>query len=402
MKKNIYLFVLFAFILPTFLSCEHAEHDVHPDDETKEYKHLRVFISDEFSSALSFVRPFDGTVTSHIAKFPKSDLYTTGSGRFIGIIYRTNNLTETFDSGLENHGDHVDIKGTPKFGAMIGESSLPTHFKSRNGELMTFNDGDATLSVGSETDIHTVGAKMRTINAGLLKHHGAMATFSNGTYAITEKDNSIAGALPERVKIIDKSGRTVHTSSIATRGIHGNATDGTHAVFGSASGILVVQNNGQQRLIAHPDGFGSAWFGTILETANPGKFVGYTAAKGAYLIDIITNSVKPIFENTDIMQCKVSYNASKLGILLHSGDFKLFDLTTFSLLKEGRILDATDKSSTQKPQLVLSERNAYITQPITGELLQVRLTDLNQKNRIKVSSTPYRLTLVGHESNADH
>lgn len=402
MKKFSFLFILFVLTLPIFLSCENTVQDIQPDDETKEYKHLRVLISDEFSPVLSLVTPFDRTVASHTAKFPKSELYVTGSGRFTGVVHRTNNITETFDSGLENHGDHVDIKGTPKFGAMIGESSLPTHFKSRNGELMTFNDGDATLSVGSETDIHTVGVKMRTINAGLLKHHGAMAHFNNGNYAITEKDNSISGALPERVKIIDKSGKTIHPSPIATRGIHGNATDGTHAVFGSASGILVVQNNGQQRLIAYPDGFGSGWFGTILETANPGKFVGYTAAKGAYLIDIVTNSVKPIFENTDIMQCKVSYNASKLGVLLHSGDFKLFDLTNLSLLKEGRILDVTDKTSTQKPQLVLSERNAYVTQPITGELLQVRLADLNQKNRIKTGSTPYRLTLVGHESNADH
>jgi hypothetical protein len=402
MKNTFYKYLLLISTSVFILSCEKHDHDAEPDDPSKEYKHLRVLVSDETANTLSLVTPFDGSVSSHAAKFPKSALYSTESGRYAGIVHTSNNLTETFDSGLENHGNHVDIKGTAKFGAMVGESSLPTHFKSKKGEIMTFNDGDATLSVGNESDIHSTGMKLKTINAGLLKHHGAMATFSNGTYAVTEKDNTVAGALPERVRIIDNTGKTVHNSKLATKGIHGNATDGTYAVFGSASGILVVESNGQQKFIAHPEGFGTAWFGTILETSSPGKFVGYTAAKGAYLIDVAANTVKPIFENTEIMQCKVSFNASKIGILLHSGDFKLFNLSTLALIKEGNIVEATEKTSTQKPQMELTEKFAYVTQPKSGELVQVMLTDLSKKSKTKVGSTPYRLAIIGHESSADH
>lgn len=402
MKKNNLLYLLLLSTSAFLFSCEKHDHDAEPDDVSKEFKYLRVLVSDETTNTLSLFTPFNGSVSSHTAKFPKSALYGTESGRFAGVVHTSNNLTETLDSGLENHGDHIDVKGTPKFGAMVGESTLPTHFKSKKGELMTFNDGDATLSVGKESDIHSSGMKMKTINAGLLKHHGAMATFSNSTYAITEKDNSIPGALPERVRIIDNSGKTIHSSKLATKGIHGNATDGTYAVFGSASGILVVESNGQQKFIAHPEGFGTAWFGTILETSTPGKFVGYTAAKGAYLIDVMANTVKPIFESTDIMQCKVSFNNSKIGILLHSGDFKLFNLSTLALVKEGNIIEATEKTSTQKPQMVLTERFAYITQPKTGELIQIMHSDLSKKSKTKVSNTPFRLAIIGHESSADH
>ena len=54
--------------------------------------------------------------------------------------------------------------------------------------------------------------------------------------------------------------------------------------IGSGDAFL-IENNGKQKLIAFPEDFGAAWFGTILETDYNGKFVGYTAAKGAYLID---------------------------------------------------------------------------------------------------------------------
>jgi len=402
--KNKFHKLLFLFALSTFaLSCSNDDdtNGNNADETSKEYKYLRVLVSDEKTTELSLVNPVNATALFFNAKFAKSALYTTESGRFAGIIHRADNTAETFDSGYEFHGDHIDIKGTPKFGALTGQSLLPTHFKSKKGELMTFNDGDGTLSVAKESDVHMVGAKLKTINAGLLAHHGAMATFSNGTYAITEKDNSITGSLPEKVKIIDNTGKTLFAAKEVTKGIHGNASDGTYAVFGSASGVLVVESTGNQKLIAHPADFEKAWFGTILETSYAGKFVGYTAAKGAFLIDVVNNTIKPIFESTDIMQCKVSYNHKKLGILLHSGDIKLYDLGSLQLVKSIKLISETAKDSKQKPQLVLTERFAYVTSPTTGELVQTSFSTMSSV-KIKTSSTPYRITILGYESSASH
>jgi hypothetical protein len=396
--------LLILLALSTFVVSCNNDDDQNQDlsnETNQEYKYLRILVSDEKTTELSLVNPIDATASFFNAKFPKSALYTTESGRFAGIIHRADNMVETFDSGFEFHGDHVDTKGTPKFGALTGSSLLPTHFKSKKGELLTFNDGDGTLSIGKESEIHTVGAKFITVNAGLLAHHGAMATFKNGTYAITEKDNSIPGSLPEKVKIIDNTGKTLFGAKLVTKGIHGNATDGTYAVFGSASGILVVESNGNQKYIAHPSDFDKAWFGTILETAYKGKFVGYTASKGAYLIDVVNNNVTPIFENNKILQCKVSYNNKKLGILLHSGEFKLFDLKSLKAEKTANIIATTAEDSKQKPQLVMTEKFVYITSPTTGELLQVSLSTLDSK-KIKTSATPYRITIFGYENSAGH
>ncbi|MEZ7500398.1 hypothetical protein QO200_16825 [Flavobacterium sp. Arc3] len=129
--------------------------------------------------------------------------------------------------------------------------------------------------------------------------------------------------------------------------------------------------------------------------------MGYTAAKGAYLIDVVTNSITPIIESTKIVQCKSSYNLSKLGVLLYSGEFLLFDLNTLQSVKNGNVIAAVSETATQKPQFALSERFVYITSPSTGELVQVNLSTL-KTTKIKTSTTPYSITLFGHENSAAH
>ena len=194
----------------------------------------------------------------------------------------------------------------------------------------------------------------------------------------------------------------MHESTIQTKGIHGNATNGTVSLFGSSSGILVVDQNGGQRLIPHPADFGTAWFGTILEAKAAGKFIGYTAAKGAYLIDVAANTVTPIIASTDIMQAKIDYAGKELLILLFSGEVRIYDLATNSLKISGNVVTATAKEETQKPQLEATGRYLYITQPKSGELLQIQKTSLSKVNKVKVSATPYRLSILGVESNEGH
>ncbi len=393
--------LLYAIAFIALLTACSKNNDIEPDDN-REYKFIRILASDENTKQIYLANPRNGTVQNFEARFAKSTVYTTASGRWAVLVHRADNLVEKFDVGFENHGDHADVKGTPKFGAMIGEGKLPTHFKTYGSEVAIFNDGDGTMNVANENDFHNPNSKMRKIDAGNRAHHGAMAKFDNGNYAITEKDGSIAGTLPERVKIIDMTGKTIFASTIQTRGIHGNATDGKTAVFGSASGILVVSPNGNQKLISHPADFGTAWFGTILEAKGTGKFVGYTASKGAYLIDVATERVTPIIENTDIMQCKTDYSGENLIVLLHSGELNIYNLQTGTLKLKANIISKVERTETQKPQIVATKKYAYVTSPKTSEILQVELTNPSNIMRIKVNGTPFRLTVLGMETNKGH
>lgn len=402
MKKHLFKALLFVAAGSLLTACDDdKEKEVVLPEET-EYQFIRVMVNDETSKELSLVDPVKFSVEKFEAQYPKSALYGTQGGRFGAIVNGANNFLQLFDTGFEGHGDHVDVKGTPKFGALTGDGNKPTHFKSKGDEIITFNDGDGTLSIARERDFHTAGKKMSVINAGNVAHHGAMTKFDNGTYAITVKDGSVAGTLPERVKIIDGSGKTLFASTVQTRGIHGNATNGSISLFGSASGILAVKPDGSQRLIAHPADFGDAWFGSILEAKGAGKFLGYTAAKGVYVIDVAGNLVTPVLAHTDIMQAKVDYAGNNLIVLLHSGELRVFDLKDNSMKVNGSVLPATAKDETQKPQLEATSRYIYITQPKTGELLVINAKDLSKTRKVKVSATPYRLSILGFESSEGH
>jgi hypothetical protein len=366
-----------------------------------------VLVTDEAENKLTQLNPSDATITSFDTKFPSGNLYPTASGRFAAVMYGSNHLTEFFDTGLEYHRDHVDIKGTAKWGAITAKGSSPAHFKSKGTEALIFNDGDGTLSVGQESDFHRSGASFGTINAGLPAHHGAMAHFNNGNYAVTTA--TAAGQSPNRVHIINRNGSVVHASSVEVARIHGNASDGVNAVFGSftspdaaTGGVLVVNQNGQQRVIENPEGFGPTRLGTVLYAKGANKFIGYGGSKGAYLIDLAANRLTPVYEGTDAYQCKLDYAGNNLLILTLDGKLRVYDLATGTLKKEGNVINAVQSADVNKPVIEATGRFAYMAVPASGEVHQISLTDLGNKVKHRVSTKPVRLTLLGFETDETH
>ncbi len=402
MKKLLLKLLVVVTIAPLLTACDKEENGGVTPETVTEFKYVRILVNDEITRQISLVDPVKLTTETFEAKYPKAALYNTQAGRYGVLVATSGNYLQVFDTGFEGHGDHVDVRGTPKFGALTGESNKPTHFKSKGNEIITFNDGDGTLSVASEDNFHVTGAKMTTIQTGNTAHHGAMTKFDNGSYAVTYKDPALAGSLPERVKIIDAAGKTLFASTIETKGIHGNASDGKVSLFGSSSGILVVESTGAQRLILHPQNFGTAWFSSILEAKGAGKFIGYSAAVGAFIIDVNTSKITPVIESADLIQVKIDYTGNNLVALLHNGEVRIYDLKSNTLVKSGNVLTATAKDETQKPQIEATSRYLYITQPKSGELLQVDVKDFGRVGKVKVSATPYRLTILGVESSESH
>ncbi|RNI28476.1 hypothetical protein EFA69_19845 [Rufibacter immobilis] len=404
MHKGVQHALLGFLAIAVLASCDKDENDPEPQpvQAVKEFEYVRLLTSDGTSTTITQIKPADGTTLAFQAKYPNASLYPTASGRFAALLFGSQNRVEFFDSGLEYHGDHVDEKGTPTFAAITGEGLKPSHFKSKGDESIIFNDGDGTLTVARESDFHVPGAKMRVVNAGLDPHHGAMVKFNNGTYGVTVVDKSSTLAGPHGVKIINASGNEVIASTLPTSRIHGNATDGTNAVFGAEGGALVVTQSGQQRLIPNPAGFGEVRLGTMLYAEGAKKFVGYSNLKGAYYIDLATNEMIPIFESTSIMQCKVDKAGRNLLLLLLDGTLKVYDLATGNLKKEGKIISPTAAAETLKPVLEATEKFAYIALPALGEVHQVSLADLTSVSKIKVSAQPTKLVILGFETSESH
>lgn len=410
-KNTLKKWSVLLLIAAAFTACKKDNDTIidpeAPDDTAKEYKYVRVLVSDELSPQLNLLDPFTGTVNAFNGKYPLANLYGTASGRYATVLYPAQNLVEVFDSGLMSHDDHIDVDRPAQWTTATATGLKPTHFKSKGTESIIFNDGDGTLSVGNDADFRTPNAKFSVINAGLLPHHGAMAQLSNGSYAVTVAKT--AGASPNRVQIISKSGSLLHASSLEVGNIHGNATDGNVAVFGAFSslaatsgGVLVVNASGEQRLIPNPDGFGAFRLGSIYYAASAKKFIGYAATKGAYMIDVVTNKMTAIYSGVDAFQCKVDYAGKNLLILTLDGKLRIYDLSSGALKKEGTVIGAINTADTYKPVLEATDRFAYLAVPASGEIHQISLADLSKVTKHKVSARPVRLTLMGFESSAGH
>ncbi|WP_212748292.1 hypothetical protein [Dyadobacter sediminis] len=391
-----------------FTACDKDQNEPAPQPETtKEFKYVRLLVSDEVSNQISFIDPFTSKVSTFDGKFPLANLYATASGRYAAVLYQNQNLVEVFDSGLQSHTDHIDEMNAPKWATITADGLKPTHFKSKGAESLIFNDNDGTLSAGNEAEFNKAGAKFRMIKAGLLPHHGAMAQFDNGNYAVTTAP--AAGASPNRVQIIDKNGNLVHASTLEIGNIHGNATDGNVAVFGgftnsaaTAGGVLVVSASGEQRLIPNPEGFGAFRLANVYYASSAQKFIGFVATKGAYLIDIKTDKITSIYAGSDAFQCKVDYAGKNLLVLTLDGKLRIYDLSTGALKKEGSIISPVGSTDTYKPVLEATAKFAYIALPSSGEVYQIDLENLSSVIKHKVSSRPVRLTLFGFENNAAH
>jgi hypothetical protein len=408
--KHLRKFGLILSISLAFTACKKDNVDVsgeNTEDATREYKFVRVLVSDEQSAKINLLDPFAAKVTAFDAKYPLSNLYGTASGRYAAVLYANQNLVEVFDAGIASHTDHIDVVNAPKWATITADGLKPTHFKSKGTETLIFNDGDGTLSVGNDKDFNTAGAKFSIIRTGLLPHHGAMAQFSNGNYAITTA--AVSGASPTRVQVINKTGATVFASTMEVGAIHGNASDGSVALFGAftnaaatAGGVLVVSATGEQRMIPNPDGFGAFRLASVYYAESAKKFIGYVATKGAYLIDITANRITPLYAGNDAFQCKVDYAGKNLLVLTLDGKLRTYDLATGSLTKEGSVMSAVTSTDTYKPVLEATRKYAYITMPALGEVHQIDLKDYSKIVKHAVSARPVRLALFGFESSAEH
>ncbi|MCK7556484.1 hypothetical protein MKQ70_16255 [Chitinophaga sedimenti] len=203
-KNNLKQLGVAVLAASTLFACkkDDHDHDHDHDDDGKEYQFVRILTADQHTNTLTQLEPNSGKTTSFEAKYPLANLYPTASGRYTAVLYGTQNLVEVFDGGLTLHDDHVDVANPARWSAITAAGLKPTHFKSKGTESLIFNDGDGTLSVGEEANFNTAGAKFGVINAGLVAHHGAMAQFNNGTYAVTSAP--AAGASPNRVLVIKK------------------------------------------------------------------------------------------------------------------------------------------------------------------------------------------------------
>lgn len=385
-----------ATVTMTLLAaCKKNDHPAEPEKPEADY--LRLVITDAEKAQITVLEPVSKKTTVYPVQTPKPSLYATSTGQFAAIVSRAENLVEFFNTGIEAHGGHLHIHPQEMSPVRLTQPG-PTHFFAHEGLNVFFNDGAGSLSLFKDSDLEEGEARVLPVAA---PHHGAMVIFDDHTIAVTQKDGSASGTLPEKVKIIDRFGATLHEADIVTKGIHGDAGNGKLAAFGSQDGILLVHANGEQALVEYPAGFGTNWFGTILGRKGLPHFFGYTAALGLYKIDPANSQITPVLENSnqDIVQYVLDTQGKYLYVLLKSGRLKVFDAVTAQLKTEGQIMTAIPDGAAAEaiPSIAVSKKTVYVTDPANGRVKMFSTSHLKETGSANVGGKPFKLLVVGDQ-----
>jgi len=388
---------LLSLVLSSFIllgACKKNNEEPQPSAELQEGKYVRLLVSDQQLKDYYLINPQTGNIETHTGEYANGSVYSSPSGRFASVINTNNNFVSFFDSGIEEHGTHVHIKGTPKWCLTKANGTTPVHYYGRGEDMLVFNDGDGSISHVTENTLHTQNTA-RSFSVGTA-HHGAPALFNNNTIAVTEKDGSVSGTLPERVKVIDMNGNTLHSSTIQTGGIHGEAGNGEIVLFGSTDGILKVNKTGTQELIDYPASFGSNWLGSIYYGKGAQQFIGFKAKYGIYKIDPSANTITPIEESATLFSATFDWEGKNLIIIYTDGTVKVLDAFTLNTVASKRLTIAFPATgSTGNPVTVSSKDYIYITDGINGKLTVYQKTSLAFIKEISLPGKPSKIAMIG-------
>lgn len=385
-----------ALLLGVFIAgCK--KDDAQPETPSQpEAEYLRLVVTDVEKAQITVLEPLTKKTTVYPVKAAQPTLYATSTGQFATIISRTDNTVQFFNTGIEAHGGHLHVHG-PEMATQTFTEAGATHFFSHGGFSAIFNDGAGSLSLFKDSELESGAGRVLPVAA---PHHGAMVIFDDHTIAVTQKDGSVSGTLPEKVRIIDRFGAVLHESTIATKGMHGDAGNGKLAAFGAPDGVLIVKQNGEQYLVNYPADFGTAWLSTLLGNKALPHFFGYAAALGLYKIDPVAKQITLVQKNeSNIHQYMLDTDGKNLYVLLTDGTLKIFDANTAQLKKEGKISAAIPSGATaaEKPYFGVSKKCVYITDRAAGAVKMYSLETLQQISSIPVAGKPLKVLVVGDQ-----
>ena len=347
------------------ISCSPAVH---------EHDHEELMIAATFADLqLAFFDAFSGesTVGTTIQLPSAATLQVSNSRQYLAKVERVEGLVRFLKIERNPSQDGSSIE-------WIGESieaPSPTHFISTQNHTLVFNDGDASVIWLDESEKKPEPVWLRTPDN--VAHHGAAVWLGNNRFAITFKPEGEEGALPKMVKLVDRAGKELSsTASIAIRGIHGAASNGDFAVFGSMDGALVMSANGESFIIPNPaplEASSGNWLGAITAHDKLDYFLGISKNHGVFKIDPKSKTIEPLFLNDAVKNHVVSPDGSKLVILTADLKVYVWDLAKNKVVVEKKIEEALRGSEEEKNQghgpfsgLLIQVSNDYLFTLVPG------------------------------------
>ncbi|GEM45248.1 hypothetical protein [Deinococcus cellulosilyticus] len=329
---------------------------------------------------------------------PAAGVYATPSKKYAVLVHRNENRITFLHSGFStvDHGEHQDlVKNPPHVLQTIDVGRQPTHYFAHGDQMVFFNDQDGTVALMKES---LLGLSMdtQTIKAEI-PDHGAPALLGN---------HLLIGYLKlNRVDAVDLQTLEVKNSFPGCPGLHGEALLGNTVAYGCQDGVLLIQNqNGalSSQKFSNPSGTAEGVrVGTVLSHPEASGFFG-NWGKGVVRIDTQAG-LQPIPLSSTFI--KGAFDGSGQTLVVLTADGQLHEISADGKLKRSaQVVSPVDLavSGVPRPGLAVHEGQAYVTDPATGEIVQVNLADWKVSSSFKVGGKPTGVVALTIENAVDH
>lgn len=331
--------------------------------------------------------------------------YLSPTGRYLVSIERAQNRTRFFDAGIVNHTDHGH-EYAAQWLDLVVPSSEPTHYSATGDDIVLFNDGDGSIVHIEESRLEASAYQPSVIPMpNQTQHHGATVRLDNGLFAVTfQHDTVTKDPLPQIVKLVDEQGQVqVDNESVRVSRIHGNASNGKVALFGSTDGLIAAYDDKTIALIPNLEGMNAEsgnWIGTVKGHDNLDVFYGRATALGIFRIDPASQSMTPLYEGDDTER---SYFFSEDGTYLvlpkTNNEVVVYNAETGSQVAQTTM----SAVSTGQPERVMtaSAEFLYVLEPSQTEISVLRLSDLSSVKTITLDAPVDVIHRVGFHRKAN-
>jgi Zn/Cd-binding protein ZinT len=387
----------------------------------------RLLVADGESGQLHLIDLKADTVIAEYEVAGPASLYTTESGRFAAVIQTDAHQVHFVDSGIwvENHGDHThNRRSDPALlpfhldGADLN-TQAPVHFVSHHGWVTIHFDGNAETGVESknlllpENALLTAALAFTTFSTG--PQHGASLVTPDGHVILSEPNpDPEAGTLPSGFVVYDPTGATVANfnnlddPAASCVGMHGEAVIGDHYLFGchqDDGGVLVItqQDDGSftSKKITYPDGRRTSVIVTHPQVDFAvGQYGAYPTYNGLVRIDPAWEAIPPeAVVDLPANQCGFAFeraSGATLVVLTEDGYLHTFDPVDWTLYGSLQVSAPFECfGETPGPGLAVGEGYAYVSNPATGEVMEIRIDALEVVRSWTLAGRPSSLALFG-------
>ncbi|MEM6843506.1 MAG: WD40 repeat domain-containing protein [Bacteroidota bacterium] len=418
--KNLRLSLMLLSLTWLTFSC--SDDDPAPDvsqsfsDLEGEYIRLAMMAN---GNQMMVMNPMSETITSTVnetlSQGEFTRYYVSPTGRYLVSVERGENQTRFFDSGIINHNDHGHENPAQWLGKVVA-SEIPTHYSATGDDIVLFNDGDGSIVHIEESRLEFNDYQPPVIPVAT-QHHGAAVRLDNGLFAVTFRDESMEDILPQMVKLVDEQGQVqVDDESVRVGRIHGDASNGRVALFGSTDGLLAAYNDRTLALIPNLEGMNAEsgnWIGTVRGHDNLDVFYGWARAQGLFRIDPASQSMTRFYEGDDVKSFFFSEDGTYLILHKTDDEVMVFNAATGSEMTQEVIAIAPDveyenarkEAPTElerlrlmeEPERVLSASSEflYVLEPSQTEVNILRLSDLSSVKTLTLDSPVDVIMRVG-------